>query len=175
MAIAAIAKRYHVRQAKSAFRSYVAEAQIGFERIILMQPQTYMNDSGLAVREAAQFRKIPPHRIMVFHDEIELPPGRVRVKVGGSDAGHNGLRSITEHIGSDYCRVRIGVGRPRSKELVHPYVLSNFAKSEWPWVEALCDVIAENAELLTEGNDASFAKFQNKVFLSMEAKFPIGK
>ena len=99
----------------------------------------------------------------MFHDEIELAPGKVRVKIGGGIAGHNGLRSITAHVGNDYRRVRIGVGHPGVKELVHAHVLSDFAKSERPWVEALCDVIADNAELLAKGEDASF---QNKVHLA---------
>ena len=100
---------------------------------------------------------------MVFHDEIDLAPGKVRVKVGGGIAGHNGLRSITAHVGNDYRRVRIGVGHPGVKDLVHAYVLNDFAKSERPWVETLCDVMADNAELLAKGQDASF---QNKVHLA---------
>jgi PTH1 family peptidyl-tRNA hydrolase len=103
----------------------------------------------------------------VFHDEIELRPAKVRVKTGGGNAGHNGLRSITEHIGNDYRRVRIGVGHPGVKELVHGHVLSDFAKSERDWVEALRDVIADNAGLLAKGQDATF---QNKVHLAMQAK-----
>ena len=171
MAIQAIARRWQVRQFKRAFGGYVAEANIGLERILLLQPQTFMNHSGISVLEAAQFRKILPRRIMVFHDEIELPPGRVRVKIGGSDAGHNGLRSITEHIGNNYYRVRIGVGRPQYKDQVQSYVLSNFGRNEWPWVEELCDVIADNAELLTLTHEPSYSSFQNKVVLSMRSKF----
>ncbi len=90
---------------------------------------------------------------MVFHDEIDLAAAKVRVKTGGGVAGHNGLRSISAHVGNDYRRVRIGVGHPGVKELVHPHVLSDFAKSEKPWVEALCDIIADNAELLAKGQD----------------------
>src|SRR5438093_1819563 len=126
-----------------------------------------MSDSGRAVAEAARFYKVAPRDIVVFHDEVELPPGKVRVKVGGGIAGHNGLRSISAHVGNDYKRVRIGVGHPGVKELVHPHVLGDFAKAERPWVEALCDVIAANAELLAQGKDASF---QNKVHLAMAAK-----
>jgi PTH1 family peptidyl-tRNA hydrolase len=112
------------------------------------------------------FYKLPLSDIAVFHDEIELPPIKLRVKVGGGIAGHNGLRSISEHVGNDYKRVRLGVGHP-GKEFVHGYVLSDFAKGERPWVEALCDVIAANADLLAQGKDASF---QNKVHLAMTAK-----
>jgi PTH1 family peptidyl-tRNA hydrolase len=126
-----------------------------------------MNESGRAVAEAARFYKVPPSDVVVFHDELDLPPGKLRVKTGGGVAGHNGLRSVTEHIGNDYRRVRIGIGHPGAKELVHGYVLSDFAKSERPWVETLTDVIADNAELLAKGQDATF---QNKVHLAMGAK-----
>ena len=105
--------------------------------------------------------------IVVFHDEIDLAPAKVRVKTGGGVAGHNGLRSISAHVGNDYRRVRIGVGHPGVKELVHSHVLHDFAKDEKPWVEALCAIIADNAELLVKGQDASF---QNKVHLAMQAK-----
>jgi peptidyl-tRNA hydrolase, PTH1 family len=104
---------------------------------------------------------------VVFHDEVELPPGKVRVKVGGGIAGHNGLRSITEHMGNDYRRVRLGIGHPGVKELVHRHVLGDFAKAELPWVETLCTIIADNADFLARGEDASF---QNKVHLAMDAK-----
>jgi PTH1 family peptidyl-tRNA hydrolase len=126
-----------------------------------------MNESGRAVAEAAHFYKIELPDIVVIHDEIDLPPAKLRVKTGGGIAGHNGLRSISAHIGNDYRRVRIGVGHPGVKELVHPHVLSDFAKSERPWVEAICTIIADNAELLARGEDATF---QNKVHLAMEAK-----
>ena len=106
-------------------------------------------------------------RVTVFHDEIDLRPAKVRVKIGGGIAGHNGLRSISEHIGNDYRRVRIGVGHPGNKDMVQHYVLSDFAKSERPWVEALTGILADNAELLTRGEDANF---QNKVHLAMVAK-----
>ena len=104
---------------------------------------------------------------MVFHDEIDLAPAKVRVKTGGGVAGHNGLRSISAHVGNDYRRVRIGVGHPGVKERVQAHVLSDFAKSERDWVDALCAIIADNAELLAKGQDASF---QNKVHLAMQAK-----
>ena len=124
-------------------------------------------NSGRAVAEAAQFYKFRPSDITVFHDEIELPPGKVRVKVGGGIAGHNGLRSISEHVGNDYRRVRIGVGHPGHKDMVEHYVLSDFAKSERGWVEALVGILADNVGFLVRGEDASF---QNKVHLAMVAK-----
>jgi PTH1 family peptidyl-tRNA hydrolase len=126
-----------------------------------------MNESGRAVAEAAHFYKLSPADITVFHDEIDLPPGKVRVKIGGGIAGHNGLRSISEHIGNDYRRVRIGVGHPGDKDLVQHYVLSDFAKSDRGWVDALTTIIGDNAELIARGQDASF---QNKVHLAMVAK-----
>jgi len=133
----------------------------------LLLPGTYMNESGRAVAEAAHFYKLPLADITVFHDEIDLPPSKVRVKVGGGIAGHNGLRSISEHIGNDYRRVRIGVGHPGDKDLVQHYVLSDFAKSERGWVEALIAIVADNADLIVRGEDASF---QNKIHLAMVAK-----
>jgi peptidyl-tRNA hydrolase, PTH1 family len=130
-------------------------------------PGTFMNESGRAVAEAAHFYKLPLDQITVFHDEIDLRPAKVRVKIGGGIAGHNGLRSISEHIGNDYRRVRIGVGHPGDKDMVQHYVLSDFAKSERGWVEALIGILANNAELIARGEDASF---QNKVHLAMVAK-----
>ena len=167
MAVQAIAKRHGIGPWRRRFQGVACEGPIGGERVLLLLPGTFMNESGRAVGEAAQFYKLPPETTTVFHDEIELPPGKVRVKVGGGIAGHNGLRSITEHIGNDYRRVRIGVGHPGHKDLVEHYVLSDFAKSEWPWVEALVDILAENVDLLVRGEDASF---QNKVHLAMLAK-----
>jgi peptidyl-tRNA hydrolase, PTH1 family len=126
-----------------------------------------MNESGRAVAEAAHFYKLAPSDVTVFHDEIDLPPGKVRVKIGGGVAGHNGLRSISEHIGNEYRRVRIGVGHPGDKDMVQHYVLSDFAKSDRGWVEALIAILADNAELIARGQDATF---QNKVHLAMVAK-----
>jgi PTH1 family peptidyl-tRNA hydrolase len=167
MAVQAIAKRHGIGPWRRRFQGVACEGPIGGERALLLLPGTYMNESGRAVGEAAQFYKLAPDAITVLHDEIELPPGKVRVKIGGGIAGHNGLRSINEHIGNDYRRVRIGVGHPGHKDLVERHVLSDFSKSEWPWVEALADILAENAELLVRGEDASF---QNKVHLAMLAK-----
>src|SRR6202050_2013261 len=148
MAVKAIAQRHGIRPWRRRFQGVACEGPIGGERVLLLWPGTFMNEAGRAVGEAAQFYKFPPETTTVFHDEIELPPGKVRVKVGGGIAGHNGLRSISEHIGNDYRRVRIGVGHPGHKDLVEHYVLSDFAKSEWPWVEALADLLAENVDLL---------------------------
>ncbi len=162
-----IAKRHGIGPWRRRFQGVACEGPIGAERALLLLPGTFMNESGRAVAEAANFYKLGLSDIVVIHDEIELVPGKVRVKTGGGNAGHNGLRSITSHIGNDYRRVRIGVGHPGDKDLVHAYVLNDFAKDERPWVEVLCDVIADNAELLAKGQDASF---QNKVHLAMRAK-----
>ena len=167
MAVQAIAKRHGIRPWRRRFQGVACEGTLGGARVLLLLPGTYMNESGRAVAEAAHFYKLPLADITVFHDEIELSPGKVRVKVGGGIAGHNGLRSIREHIGNDYRRVRIGVGHPGHKDLVEHYVLSDFAKSEQRWVEALADVLADNVDLLVRGEDASF---QNKVHLAMVAK-----
>ena len=167
MAVDAIAKRHNIAPWRRKYQGVAVEGAMGGERVLLLLPGTYMNASGRAVQEAARFHKIDPAQIVVFHDELELAPGKVRVKVGGGNAGHNGLRSITAHVGNDYKRVRIGIGHPGDKNLVERYVLQDFAKSEQPWVEALCDVVADNAGLLVEGKDASF---QNKVHLGMDAK-----
>ena len=167
MSLEAIAKRHGIAPWRRRFQGVACEGPIDGERVLLLLPGTFMNESGRAVAEAAQFYKLAAPDITVFHDEIELPPGKVRVKVGGGIAGHNGLRSITAHIGNDYRRVRIGVGHPGAKDLVEHYVLSDFAKSESGWVEALIDILADNVELLVRGQDASY---QNKVHLSMAAK-----
>ena len=167
MGLEAIARRHGIGPWRRRFQGVAAEGPLAGERVILLLPGTFMNDSGLAVAEAAHFYKNGAGDIVVFHDEIDLPPAKVRVKTGGGIAGHNGLRSISSHVGNDYRRVRIGVGHPGVKELVYNHVLSDFAKAERPWVEAVCDIIADNAGLIAKGDDASF---QNKVHLAMQAK-----
>src|SRR5437868_7272804 len=167
MAVDAIAKRHGLVPWRRRFQGVAAEGPIAGTRTLLLLPGTFMNESGRAVEEAASFYKLAASDIVVFHDELDLPPAKVRTKLGGGNAGHNGLRSISAHIGNDYRRVRIGIGHPGDKNLVHSYVLSDFAKAERGWVETLCDVTADSAEFLTRGDDASF---QNKVHLAMVAK-----
>jgi len=167
MAVQAIAKRHNLGPWRRRFQGVATEGTIGPERVLLLLPGTYMNESGRAVAEAVHFYKLGVGRVAVLHDEIDLAPGKVRVKTGGGVAGHNGLRSISAHIGNDYRRIRIGVGHPGVKKIVYAHVLSDFAKSERPWVEALCAIVADNAELLVKGQDSSF---QNKVHLAMQAK-----
>jgi PTH1 family peptidyl-tRNA hydrolase len=167
LAVQEVAKRHGLGPWRRRFAGIACEGPLGGVRTLLLLPGTFMNESGRAVAEAAHFYKISPADITVFHDEIDLPPGKVRVKIGGGIAGHNGLRSISEHIGNDYRRVRIGIGHPGDKDLVQHYVLSDFAKSDRGWVDALVAIIGDNAELIARGQDASF---QNKVHLAMVAK-----
>ncbi len=162
-----IARRHGFAPWRRRFQGETAEGTLERERVILLKPTTYMNDSGQSVGEAANFFKLGLGDIVVFHDELDLPPAKLRVKVGGGNAGHNGLRSIDAHVGNAFRRVRIGIGHPGVKELVHPYVLNDFAKAERPWVETMVDAIAANAGLIATGQDASF---QNKVHLAMQAK-----
>jgi PTH1 family peptidyl-tRNA hydrolase len=167
MAVQAIARRHDITPWRRKFQGVAVEGVIGAERMLLLLPGTYMNESGRAVQEAVSFYKLEPGQVTVFQDEAELGAGKVRVKVGGGNAGHNGLRSISEHIGNDYRRVRLGVGHPGNKDLMERYVLQDFAKDEWPWVEALCDIVADNVGLLVEGKNSTF---QNRVHLAMSAK-----
>jgi PTH1 family peptidyl-tRNA hydrolase len=161
-----IAARHGFSPWRARFQGLAAEGSLGGVKTLLLKPGTYMNESGRAVADAARFFKIALPDIVVAHDELDLPPGKLRVKTGGGNAGHNGLRSITAHLGNDYRRVRLGIGHPGVKELVHPYVLNDFARSEQSWVDCLTDAVAEAADLLAAGEDASF---QNKVHLRMEA------
>src|SRR4030081_1632185 len=162
MVVQEIARRHGFAPWRRRFQGVATEGAIGSERVLLLLPGTYMNESGRAVGEAAHFYKLALSDIVVVHDEVDLPPGKVRVEAGGGIAGHNGLRSISAHVGNDYRRVRIGIGHPGMKDLVHAYVLNDFAKNERPWVEALCALVADDAGLLAKGQDASF---QNKVHL----------
>jgi len=167
MAVDEIARRHGFSPWRRRFQGETTEGSLDGERVVLLRPMTFMNESGRAVQEAAGFFKLAAGEVTVFQDELELPPAKVRVKVGGGIAGHNGLRSISAHIGNDYRRVRLGIGHPGVKELVHGYVLSDFAKDERPWVAALCEAVAESAGLLTTDRDSTF---QNKVHLAMQAK-----
>jgi peptidyl-tRNA hydrolase, PTH1 family len=167
MAVDEIARRQGFAPWRRRFQGATSEGTLEHEKVVLLRPATFMNESGRAVQEAANFFKLGAGEIIVFQDEIELPPAKVRVKVGGGIAGHNGLRSISAHIGNDYCRVRLGIGHPGVKELVHGHVLSDFAKSDRPWVEALCEAIADNAGLLASGRDSTF---QNRVHLAMQTR-----
>ncbi|WP_371421193.1 aminoacyl-tRNA hydrolase [Tardiphaga sp.] len=162
-----IARRHGFGPWRRRFQGETSEGTLDGERVILLKPMTFMNDSGRSVQEASAYLKISLGDIAVFHDELELPFAKVRVKIGGGIAGHNGLRSISAHIGNDYRRVRLGIGHPGAKELVHNHVLSDFAKAERSQLEAFSDAVTEHVSLLVGGQDSSF---QNKVHLTMQAK-----
>ena len=167
MAVDEIARRHGFPPWRRRFQGETTEGSLDGERVVLLRPMTFMNESGRAVQDAANFFKLGESEITVFQDELELPQAKVRVKVGGGIAGHNGLRSISAHVSNEYRRVRLGIGHPGVKELVHSHVLSDFAKSDRPWVEALCEAVADNAGLLVARRDSTF---QNKVHLAMQAK-----
>src|SRR5437016_10182644 len=157
MVAAAIARRYGFAAFRSRFKGELSEGVIGGGRRLLLRPQTFMNASGESVLAAMSFYKIAPEEIVVIHDELDLRPGKVRVKRGGGSAGHNGLRSIDAMIGPDYWRVRIGIGHPGIKELVHPYVLQNFTPDEARLiVMPLLDALAEMMPVLLEGTPDAF-------------------
>jgi PTH1 family peptidyl-tRNA hydrolase len=156
MALDRIVERHGLGPWKKRFHGYACDGSIAGHRVLLLKPQTYMNDSGRSVGEAQRYLKISEGDIYVFHDEIDLAPGKLKVKTGGGNAGHNGLRSITAHIGNEYGRVRIGVGHPGSKDLVHGYVLHDFAKADAEWLDPLLDAIAGAAGRLAAGDPARF-------------------
>ena len=166
MAIEAIAAAHRIGPFRSRFQGLVADGALGENRVALLLPQTFMNESGRSVGDAMRFYKLDLASVIVIHDELDLAPAKVRVKVGGGNAGHNGVRSISAHIGNDYKRVRLGIGHPGDKALVYPFVLGDFSKAEIAWVEPLCEAVAGAADLLVKGEDASF---QNKVHLAVEA------
>jgi PTH1 family peptidyl-tRNA hydrolase len=156
MAVERIADRHGFSPWRRRFQAETADGEIGGERVLLLKPQTYMNESGLAVGDAARFLKIPESDIVVFYDEIDLAPGKLKVKTGGGNAGHNGLRSLSAHLDNDYMRVRIGVGHPGHKDLVVNYVLNDFAKADQTWLAPLLDAIAGSCTFLAKGDQARF-------------------
>lgn len=141
---------------RSKFQGQIAEGRLGAEKVLLLKPETFMNLSGDSVQAALAFHKLAPADLIVLHDEIDLPPGRVRIKTGGGAAGHNGLRSIAGHVGPDFQRVRIGVGHPGDKRLVSNYVLGDFAKDEAGWLDPLLSALAKAAPDLAAGETARF-------------------
>jgi peptidyl-tRNA hydrolase, PTH1 family len=167
MVIDEIARIHNAAPWRKRFHGEASEAVIDGERTLLLKPLTYMNDSGRSVVDAMRFYKIDLADLVVFHDELDLPPAKLRIKKGGGNAGHNGLRSITAHCTNEYRRVRLGIGHPGEKSMVHSYVLNDFAKAETPWVEDLARACADHAGLLARGDDVGF---QNKVHLAMEGR-----
>ena len=153
-----IARRHGFERFRSRSRlsGDIAEGRIGETRVAVLKPTTFMNESGRALGAVLRYYKIEPERLFVFHDELDLAPGKVRVKRGGGSAGHNGLKSATAHIGADYWRVRMGIGHPGDKDLVHGYVLSDFSKAEALWLEKLVDAVGDASGLLLSGVENVF-------------------
>jgi len=164
MAVDEIARRHGFSPWRRRFSGQVAEGRLGGDKALLLKPSTYMNESGRSVGEAMRFFKLAPQDVIVIHDELDLAPGKLRLKSGGGHAGHNGLRSIIAHIGADYHRLRLGIGHPGDKRAVHGYVLRDFPKADRLWLEPLIAAVADEADLLAEGD---FAGFLNRVHLAL--------
>lgn len=164
MAVDVIADMHRFSSWKKQFQGWTAEGRIGPEKILLLKPATFMNESGRSIRAAVDFYKLAAGDVTVFHDELDLAPMKVKVKRGGGTAGHNGLRSADAHIGPDFRRVRIGIGHPGHKDQVHAYVLSNYHKSENEALTDMLGAIGAEAEWLAKGDDG---RFMNDVALRL--------
>ncbi|WP_375261386.1 aminoacyl-tRNA hydrolase [Palleronia sp.] len=169
MAVQRIAEEHGFPAFRSKFQGQLAEGRLGNERVALLMPTTFMNNSGQSVGEALRFYKIDPADVIVFHDEIDLAPGKLKCKTGGGHAGHNGLRSIHQHIGPDYARVRMGVGHPGHKDRVPGYVLHDFAKADEAWLDDMLRGCADGAPALAE---ADTGRFMNAVALRLNPPRP---
>lgn len=169
MAVDAVARHHSFSPWRQKFRAYVSEGRLAGVRTLLVKPQTFMNRSGESIGEALRFHKLSTDALVVMYDEIDLAPGKVRVKRGGGAGGHNGIRSIDSHCGKDYARVRIGIGHPGDKARVHGHVLGDFAKSDGEWLDPLLDAIGEHAPLLAGGEESTF---MNRVALAVADKAP---
>ncbi len=157
MALDEIVRRHSFGPWRLRFQGQLAEGRIGAEKVLALKPETYMNESGRAVGEAVRFYKLEPaEQVVVIHDEIDLVPGKIKVKLGGGAGGHNGIRSLDQHIGREYRRVRLGVGHPGDKDLVHGYVLQDFHKEDAAWLEKLIPAVAEELPRLIEGDEGGF-------------------
>ena len=156
MAADEIARRWRFGPERAKFQSIVSEGEVEGTKVLLMKPQTYMNESGRAVGEAARFYKVAPENVIVFHDEIDLAPGRFRMKKGGGAAGQNGVRSMISQLGPDFRRARMGVGHPGEAHLVHAHVLSDFHKAEKPWLDALLAACADALPFAVAGDDERY-------------------
>ena len=156
MALDTIADMHGFGAVRKAFQGWTQEGRIGAEKILLLKPATFMNESGRSVGEAMRFYKLEPDAVTVFYDELDLDPFRVKVKTGGGAAGHNGIRSIAQHIGEDFRRVRLGIGHPGHKDKVSPYVLGNYAKAEMDPLAELLGAVSAEAAWLAAGDDQRF-------------------
>lgn len=164
MAVDEIVRRHGFSPWRKKFQAEISEGLLGGESVLVMKPQTFMNESGRAVGEAMRFYNLGAQDIVVLYDELDLAPGKVRVKTGGGSGGHNGIKSIDAHCGKDYRRVRLGIGHPGSKDRVTGYVLGDFAKADAEWLDPLIEAVGSHADLLAKGDDAGF---MNKVALAM--------
>jgi peptidyl-tRNA hydrolase, PTH1 family len=156
MAVDAVQRAHGFSPFRGKFHGELADGNVAGEKVLLLKPTTYMNESGRAVQAAMAFYKIVPEDVVVFHDELDLAGGKLRIKRGGGHAGHNGLRSIHDHVGSAYARLRLGIGHPGDKDRVIGHVLKDFSKTERAWVEKLTDAIAEHFPRLVKGDDGGF-------------------
>ncbi len=156
MAVNEIVRRHSFAPWRSRFQGLLAEGNVAGMRLLVLKPMTFMNESGRAVGEAVRFYKLEPGELLVIHDELDLAPGKVKVKRGGGSAGHNGLRSIDAHLGPDYWRLRIGIGHPGDKRFVYPYVLSDFDEEDDAWLDKLLPAIAEALPIIVSGDDNRF-------------------
>ena len=169
MALDVVAQAYDFSAYRSRFNGMIADGRIDGEKVIALKPTTFMNRSGLSVGECARFYKIPPEQVVVMYDELDLTPGKIRVKTGGGSAGHNGLKSIDGHFGKNYRRLRIGIGHPGDKNKVQSYVLHDFSRDDQTWVDALLPAIATAIPHITRGDDAGF---MNRVALLLNPRPP---
>lgn len=154
------------------FKAEISEGEVDGEKVLLMKPQTFMNLSGEAVGEAMRFYKLGPQNIVAIYDELDLPPGKARIKTGGGHGGHNGVKSLDAHCGKEYRRLRLGIGHPGAKELVHNHVLGDFAKADQQWLDTLLDAIADNVSHLVKGEDS---QLMNKIALLTGDKSAVTK
>jgi peptidyl-tRNA hydrolase, PTH1 family len=164
MAVDGIVRRHGFSPWRKRFQGETSDGVLAGEKVLVLKPMTYMNESGRAVGEAMRFFDIDPSQVIAIYDELDLEPGKVRVKLGGGAAGHNGIRSMIAHCGPHFVRVRMGIGHPGDRALVHPHVLSDFAKAEKAWLDPLLEAVADHASLLVQGEEGSF---QNKVHLAL--------
>jgi PTH1 family peptidyl-tRNA hydrolase len=167
MAVDEIHRRHSFSPWSRKFKAEIAEGDLAGRKVMLIKPQTFMNLSGEAVGEAMRFYKLTPADLVVIYDELDLPAGKARLKTGGGSGGHNGIKSIDAHCGKDYRRLRLGIGHPGVKELVHNHVLGDFAKADRSWLEPLLTTLADNADMLVRAEDS---QLMNKVALALGGK-----
>jgi PTH1 family peptidyl-tRNA hydrolase len=167
MAVDAIHRRHSFSPWSKKFKAEIAEGELGGQKVLLIKPQTFMNLSGESVGEAMRFYKLEPSDLVVIYDELDLPAGKARLKTGGGHGGHNGIKSIDAHSGREYRRLRLGIGHPGAKELVHNHVLGDFARVDRDWLEPLFDTLADNADMLVRGEDS---QLMNKIALALGGK-----